>query len=323
MKKFLPNPHTLLVCFILIIISSGSSLKAQDDKQIKRTIIINNGDTIINGKKLSEVSKEERARLREDFKDAAKRIKETRTFSRGGKGEKKEIIIKRGEPLLWNEDNKQEFGFRMEDRFPGSIQVFRFNGDSLMLTMRGDSLLKGFPLDSNLRKRLITMHRDIELAGPGMRLRAMPGAIPRGMPRAFMERSEFPSMHRNNSSSFNYTYTDKDGISSRMNISISDAEKEKLKKITGSETITNALEVNDITIFPNFSSGKPGLSFNLASRGTTRVKILDSDLKEVYSDEAAGFSGNYVKQVPLSKNGIYYISISQNGRWFIKKVIKN
>jgi hypothetical protein len=128
---------------------------------------------------------------------------------------------------------------------------------------------------------------------------------------------------RKNSSSFNYNQVDKDGISSRMNLRIIDAEKDPLKKITGSESMTSALNVEDLTLFPNFSTGKLGLSFNMESRGPVKVKVLDSQLNQIYTDEAANFSGNYMKQISLPKNGIYYISIKQNDGWFVKKLIKN
>ena len=265
MKNYIPNPHSLLMgFFVLIVVSSSSSLKAQEKKRLSQSIIINNGDTIINGRKLSEANKEERIRLRKEFK---------------------------------------------------------FNGDSLMFGLNTDTLLKGFRfkmdgLDSNLRKRIITMHRDLDMRTPGAGRRMMP-------PVTF-ERSEFPDFReRNNTSAFNYNYTDKDGISSRMNIRISDAEKDKLKKITGSESNPASLDIKDMTLFPNFSNGKIGLSFNLESRGTTRVRILDSDLKQVFSDDAANFNGNYMKQVSLPKNGIYYITVSQNANWYVRKLIKD
>ena len=280
MKNYMPNPHFLLVSFfVLIIISSGSSLKAQEEKVIKHTIIINNGDTIINGKKLNGANKEEQALMR------------------------------------------KEFNFNFDDKLPGGVHVFKFNGDSLMLGMHTDGLMNGFRfkmdgLDSNLKKRIITMRRDMELSVPNMRERALPRSM-------FLDRNEYSAFERNNSSSFNYNYTDNDGISTRMNIRISQAGKDQLKKITGTETISNPLDVIDITIFPNFSSGKLGLLFNLASRGITKVRILDSDLKVVFSDEAANFSGNYIKQIALPKNGLYYLSVSQNGNWFVRKLIKD
>ena len=108
-----------------------------------------------------------------------------------------------------------------------------------------------------------------------------------------------------------------------MNLRISDAGKDQLKKIMGSESMTTELNVEDLTLFPNFSTGKLGLSFNMESRGAVKIKVLDSQLNQVYADEVANFSGNYMKQISLPKNGIYYISIKQNAGWYVKKLIKN
>jgi len=317
MKKYILNPHLLLMgFFVLIIISSGSSVKAQEEKKVTRSVIISNGDTIVNGKKLSEANKEEQIRLRKEFSEMEGNIK-----GFGGQNGERVIIRKRNgkEPpvLNWNDENPKEFELRLDKNMPGDMHVFKFDGDDINV----DTLIKGFNfnmdgLDSNLRKRVITMHRNFDLKEP-----RMSGRI---APQMFFERRMMPEAEeRTNSSSYNYNHIDKDGIPSRMNIRISDAEKENLKKITGIESLTTALNVEDLTLFPNFSTGKVGVSFNLESRGAVKVKILDSQLNQVYADEAANFTGNYMKQIALPKNGIYYISIKQNTGWFVRKLIKN
>jgi hypothetical protein len=317
MKKYILNPHLLLMgFFVLIIISSGSSVKAQEEKKMTRSIIISNGDTIVNGKKLSEADKEERIILRKEFSEMEDSMK-----GFGGQKEERVIIRKRNskEPpvLNWNDGNPKEFELRLDKNMPGDVHVFKFDGNEINV----DTLIKGFNfnidgLDSNSKKRIITMHRNFDLNEPRMSGRIAPPTI--------FERRMMPEMEeRTNSSSYNYNHIDKDGIPSRMNIRISDAEKEQIKKITGSESMTSALDVEDLTLFPNFSTGKIGLSFNMDSRGAVKVKILDSQLNQVYADEAANFTGNYMKQIALPKNGIYYISVKQNTGWFVKKLIKN
>ena len=301
MKKYILNPHLLLMgFFVLIIVSSGSSVKAQQEKRVIKSIIISNGDTIINGKKLSEVDKQERIRLRKEFSEMESNTKGLEENSEG-----RVIIRKRTSkeaPVLnWNDGNPKEFELRVEKNIPGDVHIFEFEGDDL---------------DSNLRKRVITMNRNFNLNEPGMGGRNTP-------PMVFERRIMPEAAERKNSSSFNYNNIDKDGISSRMNLRISDADKDQLKKITGSESMTSILNVEDLTLFPNFSTGKLGLSFNMESRGLVKVKILDTELNQVYADEAANFSGNYIKQISLPKNGIYYISIQQNSGWYVRKLIKN
>jgi hypothetical protein len=301
MKKYILNPHLLLMgFFVLIIISSGSSVKAQQEKRVIKSIIISNGDTIINGKKLSEVDKQERIRLRKEFSEM-----ESTTKGFEGNSESRVIIRKRTSkeaPVLnWNDGNPKEIELRVEKNMPDDIQIFKFEGDGL---------------DSNLRKRVITMNRNFNLNEPGMGGRNTPATV--------FDQGRMPGVaERKNSASFNYNNIDKDGIPSRMNLRIIEAGKDQLTKIMGSESMTSTLNVEDLTLFPNFSTGKLGLSFNMESRGPVKVKVLDSQLNQVYADETANFSGNYMKQISLPKNGIYYISIQQNASWFVKKLIKN
>jgi hypothetical protein len=282
-------------------------------------------DTIFNGKKLSEADQKERIRLRQVFRDMEGRIK--------GKSEINEIIIgRKGDNphiLHWEDDKMKELDFDLDHKMPGRLHVFKFDGDSSMsFDFNTDTLMKEFRfqidgLDSNLKKRIITMHRDMVPVAPNMpRLpRAPMNPVP---PMAFeFERSEFPGMwNRNNSSSFNFNSTDKNGISSRMNIRLSDAEKSKLKTITGIENTGNLLDVKDLTLFPNFSNGKLGISFNLESKGTVQIKILNTDLKPLFTDEVSNFNGSYMKQISLVENGVYYVTVDQNKVWFIKKLIK-
>jgi hypothetical protein len=333
----------MLMGFItLIVVSSGTSAKAQVEKKINQSIIIKNGDTIINGKKLSEADQEERMRLRKEFKDIEGRIKgrggsiEKRVIIKPKDGIDKEIIISRkGDAphvLLWDDGNMNEFDFDFKDKMPGGLHLFKFNGDSsILFNFDTDTIMKEFRfrmdgLDSNLRKRIITMHRDMAPGAPNMpRMPRMPRApMHPAPPMAFeFERSEFPGMrNRNNSSSFNFNSTDKNGISSRMNIRLSDAEKSQVKTITGIENPTNLLDVKDLTLFPIFSNGKLGISFNLDSKGPIKLKILNTDMKPLFTDELANFNGSYMKQIPLAENGVYYITIEQNKVWFIKRLVK-
>jgi len=321
----------------LIVVSSSASAEAQVEKKLSQSIIIKNGDTTINGKKLSELDKEERKRLRQEFKDMEGRIKgeqvEKRLIIKPKAGKENEIIISRkGDAphvLHWEDGDMNEFEFDFKDKMPGGLHVFKFNGDSSMsFDLNMDTIMKEFRfridgLDSNLRKRIITMHRNMAPGAPQMP--RMPRApMNPDSPMAFeFERSEFPGMRtRNNSSSFNFNSTDKNGISSRMNIRLSDAEKSQMKAITGLENADTQLDVKDLTLFPNFSNGKLGISFNLESRGSIKLTILNTDLKPLFSDELSNFNGSYMKQIPLAENGIYYITIEQNKVWFIKRLVK-
>lgn len=329
MKKYMLNPHLLLMgFFVLILAGSSSTVKAQDEKKIVRSIIISDGDTVINGKKLSEANSGDRIKLMKELEEMSKGLQVP------GEHDRHVIIKRRNEtdrPVLSGKDGDiHKFRFEFDDKMPEGKHFFRFDSDSLMLSMNPDSLINSLKfklngLDSNLRKRIITMHRNFDFDGPRMLThpRAPRPPMPPDAP-LFFDRVPMAGMsERKNSSSFNYNHVDKDGIPSRMSIRISDPEKEKTKAITGSENISSDLDVKDLTLFPNFSNGKTGLSFNLDGRGAMKIKILNSDLKAVFSEDVSSFQRNYMKQISLPQNGVYYITINQGSKWFIKKLIKN
>ena len=314
MKRYLLNPHLLLMAFsVFIIASSSSSVKAQNEKRIIRSIIITNGDTIINGQKLNEAKAEDRVRLRKELKEMSQDI--------DGITENSVNIKKRNskEPLVlhWNDEKDGDAELDLNNRKKSDVRIFKFNGKEMNI----DSLMNGFGfkidgLDSNLRQRSITAERNFQERQPGMRLRANPE-------RPALRTPFHVGEDIKNTSSFSYNYIDQDGIPSRMNIRISDIEKEHAEKIIGIKDAIADLKVEDLTLFPNFSNGKMGISFNVSSNTLLKLKILNSEFKQVYSDEASSFNGNYSKQISLTKNGIYYIAIKQNNSWFLKKLIKS
>lgn len=309
----------LSVALISLFILAVQSSEAQDTKSNARSIIINNGDTLVNGKKFRELDRDEQARLKKEFRELEHSFRAPhRSFNRHRKSD--DVTAENG-ILFWDDDPEEDFRFRFRNRVPDDLHIFKFDGDtSLVYNFDPDSLIKDLDfrisgLDSNMRKRIITMHRDFSERAPGISRRI---EFPPAEPGIY----SFPRLREKNTSSSSYSYTDKDGVSSRMNIRISDAGNEQTGKITGSENASQSLEVNDLTLFPNFSSGKISLSFNLSGKGNTKVTVLDSDLKQIFKDETAGFSGNYIKQISLPKNGVYYIAVSQNGNWFIRKLVK-
>jgi len=318
MKRMIP--YALSIAATVVFILGAGQAKAQEKKEIKRTIIITDGDTVINGKKLSEASAADRKALLKELDEAKANRKSLQ--KRKGLKERKEIIIERSdkEPrvLRWRSDEDGE-GMNLRFRDDGT-HVFKFDGDSLVMGFGNDSLMKRFHFkmdgpDSNMRKRVFSFDEN---------MRGLPRMMERSHPRLFMDGMDvfdrIPS-RRENSQSFNYVNTDKDGISSRMSIRISEANEETLKKVNAGNT-KSELTVNDLTLSPNFSNGKLNLSFSLPEKGSAVIRILDSSMKEIFTDKPATINNIYFKQISLPKNGVYYISISQGGKAFVRRVVK-
>ena len=318
---------TLLLAFTMLAITClMDEAKSQERKEINRTIVITDGDTIINGKKLRNASPAERKALLKELDQTLEKIKDRKVIrknksSKPGK-EEKEIIIRRGDGdakvLRWRSDDGGGMNLEFKN---GDARIFRFDSDSLGMAFDGDSLMKGFRfkldgLDSNFRKGVITMNRNFN---------HFPKRIEGTRPDLFMDGPgmfERRGFRRENSQIFNFENTDRDGITSRMSIRISLANDEMLKKMNVDAKTKTPLEVSDLNLSPNFSNGKLNLSFSVPDKGPVEVKILDSSLKELFTDKPVISSGIYFKQVNLPKNGVYYIRISQGNKVYVRKMVK-
>lgn len=280
---------------------------AQSKKEFEKTIIIKEGDTIINGKKFSDVDKSDRAALRKDIREFEKELAERKKEMQIEKRlRESDVLMEKNRHGKRSESDTSKLReFRIERHHPRELRVF--DRDSLILSMNADTIIRRF-------------HRSIDDLGE--ELSALPhGDIRIRIPNSAREWKDIRSGawgERLNSQSFNYNYTDKEGISNRMHIRISEVPEDKVKQVSGSET--NTLTVEDLTLFPNFSSGRMTLSFNLPGKGNALIKILDSDLNSVFSGQGSGET--YFKQFNMLKNGVYYIHIKQGSRSFVRKIVK-
>lgn len=315
MKRYIQYAFSLMAT-VVIIMGAGSA-KAQEKKEVRKTIIINDRDTIINGKKLSEATPAERKALLKELKDKDKSLKERKIMRKKKDGkEETEIIIRQGDK------EPRVLRWRSEDDDNGHTRVFKLDSDSLLVAFDGDSLMKRFRFDLNMDGLDSNMRRRVMAINP--RLRGLPGMMDGSHPRVFFDEDRM--FHRvgpteENSQTFNYVSTDEDGVSSRLSIRIAEANEEILKKLNVTKDKAT-LEVNDLTLSPNFSTGKLNLTFNLSGKGSAEVKILDSNLRELFNDKPASVNGTYFKQITLPKNGVYYIHISQGGKTFVRKMVK-
>jgi hypothetical protein len=287
MKTLLLNPTKVLI--VMVIVTIAAALAFAQQKQVKdKTITIRNGDTIVNGKNFKDLKKEEKAEL----------LKELSQF--GDKLETDVMIKRRGDSSDRNFDVIIRKKLRNTDAGDINEEVFKFNMDEF----DREAFVFRHQLDTTNGRTSILRPKEFDAPYPNPH-----------------NKIRFRFKSPNNSQSFSYRNTDKDGISTEINISIGEASKEQLKKISGTES-PQLLDLDDLMLFPAFSSGKMTLSFNLAPRGNTEVKVLGNNFNPVFADRLSNFSGNYTKQLDLARNGLYYIAVQQNGKWFVRRVIK-
>ena len=297
--------YTVVPALVLVVISSGKSAVAQERQEEIRTVTISKGDTIINGKQFSKISKAEKDKLRKEFQEMEKDMK-IEVQEEGASAEKRAVTIIRRKPGTGSKEDKDA---KVEKRIfregvPEQKHVFRFEDDVIV-----KEFVDSLKPDDSLRRfhGRVIIPRDFSVA--------MPNAVPRiarpGMPiRGFS---------KNNSQHFNFHNTDKDGISTHVSINVSDAEAEKVKELTGKDRAE--LEVQDLAFVPMFSSGKISVIFSLPGKGNTDVKLYDNSKKLVFSEKAA-LNGTFTKAVSMTRNGVYHLVIGQGNNFAVKRIVK-
>ncbi len=310
------NKKTLLFCclFIFLVVCHHKQSLAQQNERKKEqlSITINNGDTTVNGKNFKDISEEERVEWRKKFDGIhfkQEGISTTSPHSRNMRIYKK----MEGDAMVLD-TNKMRFYSFNDDAAP---MHFEFHPDSLK------NRLKFFG-DKDSAMRMFRRRSDAAIDWKMVHPRRTPdmNVIPRfrdGMSDRRMARPSVP-----NSNSYSFSTTDKDGYTTNFDISIYDPSKADLKKVFHLEDLTSdILPISDLVFYPNFSSGETSLSFNTAAKGTIAVKLMDSSGNMIFSEKRALTGKNYTKQFSWAKNGIYYLKVSQAGKIYIKKIVKN
>ncbi|WP_428328273.1 T9SS type A sorting domain-containing protein [Mucilaginibacter sp.] len=121
-----------------------------------------------------------------------------------------------------------------------------------------------------------------------------------------------------NSQDFDYVTTDKDGINTHAYFQVSEASREMLKEIARVEEAN--LELRDLNIVPQFTSGKVVVMFNLPAKTIAEVKLKDSEGKLIWSDKAV--NGSFSKSFGLGLNGVYYLQVKQGKDVVLKRIFR-
>lgn len=285
-----PGFELIFALSIIGIMALPLLVYAQGNKNMDITII--NGDTTINGKNIKELSAKDREQALKDIGNLSgpetngrqRIVFKRRSLTDTGS---KDIVFKRR--FFNNEDLTENHRFFNDS----AKHVFKFRlkrPDGADSTYTFNYRMQGEPdefFDDHMRNFNFRMR----------------------------ERENF---RHSNVQRFDYTNTGNDGISTHTSFRISDASPEKIKNVTGSEKAE--LELRDLNLVPEFSSGKTLLMFSLASKTAAEVKFTDSEGKLIWSEKMA--SGEFHKSFPLGLNGVYFLQVKQGGKVALKRVVK-
>jgi hypothetical protein len=126
------------------------------------------------------------------------------------------------------------------------------------------------------------------------------------------------TMRMGNTQNFDYNNTDKDGISTNVSYHVTEAFTEAAKKVSGVEK--SDLELQDITLTPQFSAGKTTIAFTLPAKTTADVQLTDSEGKSIWKDKAT--TASFSKSFTWGLNGVYYLVVKQGGKTAVKRIVK-
>jgi hypothetical protein len=292
-----PGFELIFALSLLVIMALPPLVLAQGTKNLE--IKIENGDTTINGKNIKDLSADDRKQALKDIDNLGM----LRPMQENGRHGRQHLVLKNGrlpdtgsrmrlelrdfkdgDPMAkefhYNDSTGHMFKFRMK-RPDGNDSVFTFN-----YRMNGD------PDEFfNDHERNFNFH----MRRPG-----------EGFNR------------RRNMQNFEYSNTSNDGITTHVSFRVNDPSPEKTKELTGSEKAS--LDIKDLNIVPEFSSGKTLLMFSMASPSIAEVKLTDNEGKLIWSDKAT--NGHFSKSFGLGLNGIYFLHVKQAGKVALKRIVK-
>lgn len=129
--------------------------------------------------------------------------------------------------------------------------------------------------------------------------------------------STMPWLHRfahRNSQSFSYSYTGADSITTQVNFHVADEASDTLSKKA-------MLQISDLRLVPEFSTGKTLLMFSLPDKDPADVSLVNSEGKPLLNEKTS--AQDFSTTVVLPFNGIYYLHVKQGDKSVTKQIIKN
>ena len=281
---FNPGFEFVFALSLLVILGLPPMLMAQNQKDVE--IKIENGDTTINGKNIKELSAVDRTAALKDIGHI-----------------NGDMHAKRDNHRFYLYKRRDTLGRIKND---GRNQVFTEN---IVI----DSVSNGAALGAkpgSMRKKVHFEARTGDGAQEKMEW----------MGRNDAERMRGPMMRfeRRNTQTFSYVNTDNNGISTRITFRVSEVSNEDLKRMPHIEGAK--LEIADLNIVPEFSTGKTLLLFNLPLKAAAEVSLVDSEGKTVWMERSSGAS--FSKTFAMSLNGIYYLEVKQGNGVAVKRIMK-
>jgi len=301
--NFKPGFEFIFALSLIAILGLPPVLLAQVQKDLE--IKIENGDTTVNGKNIKDLSPAERQNALKDINHLNGDMPISGDNEKGGR-ERQMFFFKRSDST-GRGFGRMEFRKRMKENGGHGPMITEdmVIRDSLGNIVEARPRMRR-PMDNNFMYKFRggddmpgRMDMPEEDFGPLLKRRAM-------------------RFERRNTQNFDYVNTDGEGISTHLSFHVSDASNNDLKKIGPVEG--GKLEITDLNIVPQFTSGKILLLFNLPAKSIADVKLSDSQGKLIWNEKATG--GSFTKTFALGLNGVYYLQVKQGSNVAVKRIVK-
>lgn len=285
--KFIkPGFEFVFALSLMAILGLPPMLMAQNQKDIE--IKIENGDTSINGKNINTLSGKDRENALRDIKHLSG------DMPPAGGDNQRVFVFKRRDPVIKNDSGRQ--------MITADIVITK---DSA-----GNTIGARLQKRDAMRTRMNFKYNNPDQMPDRMEWR-------NGSADGPMRRPMMRPEHRN-SQNFTYVNTDNNDISTRISFYISDVNNDDLKKMPHIEGAR--LDITDLNIVPEFSTGKTLILFSLPSKGAAEVKLIDSEGKDLWSEKTTGTT--FTKSFVIGLNGIYYLEVKQGSGIAVKRIMK-
>ena len=101
-------------------------------------------------------------------------------------------------------------------------------------------------------------------------------------------------------------------------------EAEEMEEELGIEVpVVQNLQIEELNLFPNPTSGAFNLTFDLPEEGQAMIRIFNGQGQVIYNNNLGNFSGNFNEQINLGNEpaGTYYVMIQQGAYSISRKVV--
>lgn len=105
---------------------------------------------------------------------------------------------------------------------------------------------------------------------------------------------------------------------------VSEKEADDMKNKKGIDMpIVNNLQIEQLNVFPNPTSGAFQLRFDLPETGITSIRIFNAAARLIYQNDLGQFTGEFTDRVNIGSNpaGTYFVEIRQDDKSVSKKLI--